>query len=116
MKLFFLIALALIGISIACVPYKSAVSSSANNNANVNQPTNTTANSTEQSNATCTLTMAAAPDIKGLKLGMTPDEVLVLFPGSKDDPELKSKLLRPPSQFGTTSFSIRPDKYESKEK
>ena len=47
---------------------------------------------------------------------MTADEVLALFPGSKDDAELRSRLSRPASPFGVSGFVIRPDKYESKEK
>jgi hypothetical protein len=116
MKLFSLIAFALIGISIACVPNKSALSSSANNNAPINQPSEQPANSAEQSSSNCSLTMAAAPVLNGLKLGMTPDEVLALFPGSKDDSEVKSYLLRPPGRFGESELIIRPAKFDSKEK
>ena len=105
-----------IAASIACVPNKSALSSSANSNAPINQPSEQPATSTEQSNTNCSLTIAAAPVLYGLKLGMTPDEVLALFPGSKDDPEVKSKLLLPPSQFGVSELLIRPAKFESKEK
>lgn len=116
MKLFSLIAFALIGISIACVPNKSALSSSPSTNAPINQPSEQPANSTEQSSSNCSLTMAAAPVLNGLKLGMTPDEVLALFPGSKDDEEVKSHLARPLSQFGVSDLVIRPAKFESKEK
>ena len=106
-----------IAASVACVPNKSALSSSANNNAPINQSSDqTNNNSTEQSNATCSLTMAAAPVLKGLKLGMTPNEVLALFPGSKDDAEVRTHLSRPPSQFGVSELIIRPAKFESKEK
>jgi len=59
--------------------------------------------------------MAGAPHIKGLKLGMTPDEVLALFPGSKEDEEVRKRLSQAPSQFGNSSFLIRPSKYESKD-
>src|SRR5690242_16565894 len=116
MKLFFLIAFVLIGTLFACVPNKSALSSSSNSNAPINQPSAQPTNSTEQSSSNCSLTMAAAPVLNGLKLGMTPDEVLALFPGSKDDPEVKSNLTRPPSQFGVSELMIRPAKFESKEK
>ena len=116
MKSFFLISFALLGMSIACVPNKSSLSSSANNNAPINQPSEQPGNSTEQSNANCSLTMAAAPVLKGLKLGMTPDEVLALFPGSKDDAEVKSILSRPLSPLGVSELVIRPAKFESKEK
>lgn len=63
---------------------------------------------------TCTLDMSQAPVLHGLKLGMTPDEVLALFPGSKDDPEMRAQLARPPSKLGTSSFVIRPERYENK--
>jgi len=47
---------------------------------------------------------------------MIADEVLALFPGSKDDAEVRSFMSRPPSRFGTSELLIRPDKFESKEK
>jgi hypothetical protein len=106
----------LIGMSIACVPNKSAPSSSANSN----QPNNRTAdqgtNTAEPGNANCSLTMAAAPDLHGLKLGMTPDEVLALFPGSKDDPEVQTHLSRSPGPQGESELIVRPAKFASKEK
>src|SRR5712671_128290 len=105
-----------IAASIACVPNKSALSSSANSNAPINQPSEQLATSTEQSNTNCSLTIAAAPVLYGLKLGMTPDEVMALFPGSKDDPEVHSILSRPPSQLGVSELVIRPAKFESREK
>lgn len=63
----------------------------------------------------CSLNVAQAPDIKGLRLGMTSDEVLAGFPGSRDDVEVRSDLSRPP-QYGGTRFIIRPDKFGLKEK
>ena len=116
MKSLLVIALASIGISIACVPSKSALSSSANNNTPINQLSDKPTNSTEQSIATCSLTMASAPVLNGLKLGMTPEEILALLPGSKDDPEVKGDLLRPPSQFGVSQLIVKPAKFDSKEK
>ena len=47
---------------------------------------------------------------------MTTDEVLALFPGSKEDAEIRASLAAPPSKFGTSSFLVRPEKYESKDK
>src|SRR5437660_11276472 len=116
MKSFFLIAFVLIEISIACVPNKSAFSSAPNNRAPINQPSAQPENWTEQSNSACTLTMAVAPVVNGLKLGMTPDEVIALFPGSKDDDEVRTHFSRPPSQFGVSDLIIRPAKFESKDK
>jgi len=113
MKSFFVIIFLALGVSIACSTYKSEGSpSTPNTNVTSAQPTNSSA----QEKPPCQLTLAGAPDIKGLRLGMTPDEVLALFPGSKDDEEVRSSLSRPPNQFGGSSFLIRPEKYESKDK
>jgi hypothetical protein len=63
------------------------------------------------------LTMAqAAPAIGGLKLGITTEQVLALFPGSKDDKEVLSSLSRPASRFGESSLTIKPGKYSSNSK
>ncbi len=104
-----------ITISVACTVSRSAGSPSLAK-INSNQSPAQTSNATGQEKPTCQLTLAGAPDIKGLRLGMTADEVLALFPGSTDDAEVRTSLSRPPSQFGVSSFLIRPDKYESKEK
>lgn len=63
----------------------------------------------------CRLDKSHAPVMFGLKLGMTQDEVLALFPGSKDDKELRSHLTGPTSEFGNSSFALFPSRYESKE-
>jgi hypothetical protein len=47
---------------------------------------------------------------------MTTDEVLSVFPGSKDDPALRTTLSAPPNQFGTLNFLIRPADFGSKDK
>jgi len=47
---------------------------------------------------------------------MTPEQVLALFPGSNDDAEVRASLARPKGAFGTSSFALRADKYQSKEK
>ena len=116
MKSFLLIAFALIGMSIACVPNKSALTSSPNSNTPINRPSDQPASSADQSNALCQLTLAGAPDLNGIRLGMTPDEVLALFPGSKDDAEVQNYLSRRPSQFGVSELAIKPARFESKEK
>lgn len=66
-------------------------------------------------NAPCSLVMDQAPVVKGLRLGMTPEQVLAIFPGSSEDPEVRTRLSRPPNQFGETGFTIRPAKDESGE-
>jgi hypothetical protein len=62
------------------------------------------------------MTLSQSPVINGLKLGMTPDQVLALFPGSRTDEEVKRDLSRPPSRFGVSHFIIRPQKYSTKSK
>jgi hypothetical protein len=73
-----------------------------------------TITSTVYQEATCDLTMDQAPVVNGLILRMTPEEVLALFPGSKEDAEVRASLSRPPDQFGESGFIIRPAKFESK--
>ena len=64
----------------------------------------------------CTLRLDAAPNIKGLSLRMTPEEVLALFPGAKSDPEIQRQMSGPPRQFGISNLMIRPEKYESRDR
>lgn len=62
------------------------------------------------------MTLAQSPAINGLKLGMTPKEVLALFPGSERDDEVLLDLKRPPTRYGVSGFRIRPQKYPTKAK
>ena len=64
----------------------------------------------------CTLPREQASDINGLRLGLTTEQVLALFPGAKEDPDLKPALAKPPTQYGTSTLMIKPEKYASKEK
>ena len=66
--------------------------------------------------AICTLPATQAPDIGGLKVGMKLADVLALFPGSKEDPEVTPDLNRPADPFGSSNIVINPDKYSSKAK
>lgn len=66
--------------------------------------------------AVCSLPAAQVPGVGGLKLGMTVEQVLALFPGSGEDPEVRSTLARPASPLGVSGLLIRPDRYRSKEK
>jgi hypothetical protein len=101
-----------ITISIACSGSRSASSPSfTTNNMSAAQASSPLANSLTQEKPTCDLTMTQQPGIKGLKLGMTVEEVLAVFPGSKTDAEVTSAISRPPSAVGTSSFVIRPMKY-----
>jgi hypothetical protein len=86
-----------------------------NRNSNVNASTLAATSENQEAKANCPLRIAAAPVSYGLKLGMTPDEVLARFPESKDDPAIKALISRPPSQFGGSELVIHPQKYKSKE-
>jgi hypothetical protein len=66
--------------------------------------------------AVCGLTMAQVPGIGALRLRMTTEQVLALFPGSNGDPEVRSRLSRPASPLGESGFIIMPERYQSKEK
>ena len=63
----------------------------------------------------CSLTAAQVPGAGGLKLGMTAEQVLALFPGSSQDPEVRSGLSKL-TPLGVSGFIIRPDRYQSKDK
>src|SRR4051812_20265483 len=62
----------------------------------------------------CSLSAAQAPGINALKLGMTAEQVLALFPGSKEDPEVSSRLSKPADPLGVSSFMVRPGRYQAK--
>ena len=114
MKPFFAIVSLLIAVTVACSSYKSAGSQPApNSNSTVGQSPAQTSNASGQDKPTCRLTLARAPDIKGLRLGMTPKEVLALFPGSEQDAEVAASIARPASPLGVSSFVIRSEKYEA---
>lgn len=110
-----LVGLVVVGSGCKPVSSTSAVNDNANTNATVNQSSSAN-DSTPETRSTCSLSMAGGPNIKGLKLGMTPDEVLALFPDSKEDEEVRKHLSQPPSQFGVSEFIIRPEKFQSKDK
>ena len=103
--------------SIACSASRSATSpAQLTNTGSTDQASSAPVNSPVQEKSACGLDMSQAPVLNGLKLGMTADEVLTLFPGSKDDAELRPQLTRPPSPFGVSSFVLKPSKYESRDK
>lgn len=109
-----LTSIALVAISIACSASRSATSPELPTNDVATNPS-ATASSSAQEKTPCSLDVSHVPAIKGLKLGMTRDEVLAAFPGSKDDPELRPMLAVPPGPLGTSSFLIKPSKYENRE-
>src|SRR5215470_3526489 len=58
----------------------------------------------------CNLSLSQAPAIRGIRLGMKPDEWLKLFPGSAQDEKVKAILDRPPTypQYGLNSIVFEP--------
>src|SRR2546421_25329 len=65
----------------------------------------------------CTLTLAQAPSVRGVRLGMTVDEFLALFPGSNDDGQVKRALSQADGypQFGKAFFGVTPANYATKD-
>lgn len=128
MKQLMAIGLLVIGASVIFIlAQKSNVAPAEKNRANAGQtnttqqPQTTTSGQTGHESAptktsACTLPMSQAPDIGGLRLGLNVEQVLALFPGSKEDSEVRAALSRPVSPIGMSSLSINPQKYESKGK
>ncbi|MBO0858459.1 MAG: hypothetical protein J2P21_08345, partial [Chloracidobacterium sp.] len=69
---------------------------------------------------TCNLTLAQSPAIRGLRLGMTSDELFAIFPASYDREEfdraqkLKTAVL--PPNYGHTIFSFSVSSYTTKDR
>jgi hypothetical protein len=68
---------------------------------------------------TCKLTLAQAPVIRGLRLGMTSDELFAIFPANERGEfdraqQLKSAEL--PPNYGLTSFQFNPSNYATKDR
>jgi hypothetical protein len=68
---------------------------------------------------TCKLTLAQAPVIRGLRLGMTSDELFAIFPANEREEFDRAQQLKkaelPPS-YGYTSFQFYLSKYASKDR
>lgn len=62
------------------------------------------------SRATCTLNTTQGPDINGVRLGLNTQQVLDLFPGSRDDAVVRAAAEKL-TALGASSFELRPDKY-----
>jgi len=68
---------------------------------------------------TCKLTLAEAPVIRGLRLGMTSDELFAIFPANEREEfdraqQLKSAEL--PPNYGYTSFQFNLSRYATKDR
>ena len=66
----------------------------------------------------CTLKLSQAPAVRGVKLGMTVDDLLALFPGSSDSGGIQHALSAADgySNFGAAAFSISPSDWPNKER
>jgi hypothetical protein len=105
------VLLALIAISIACSASKSASSPpQLTSNLPVGSAANPAPSSAVPQEPACKLALAEAPVVNRIKLGMTVDEVLALFPGSKGDAEVTAALAKT-GTFGNRSLPITPSKY-----
>src|SRR5205807_2229675 len=99
MKSFIALASFLILVSLACSASKSAGSERVvNQNADIQSESTTNSSNANQEKQPCMLTLTGAPAINGIRLGMTTDELLALFTGSKDDAEVRA------SATGVTRF------------
>jgi hypothetical protein len=72
----------------------------------------------QANDSTCTAAMARSLTIRGIHLGMTTDELLALFPGASENPELKPALenVQAPPKFGMTQFYVYPRAYSTRER
>src|ERR1051325_4085554 len=114
MKLQITIALWLLLMCMSCK--LEPLSATPNGNAKPSPSSEPKISSSAEQSSTCSLTKAAAPVVEGLKLGITPDEILAILPGSKDDPEVKAGVAKPRSPLGVSDFVVRADKLQPKEK
>lgn len=71
--------------------------------------------SQQPSASRCNLTLAQAPIIRGLRLGMGVDELLTLFPRSREDPEIISTLAsaKGAPNYGLANLGFASHKYPS---
>ena len=115
MKSFLVIVFLLIVLSIACTANTSIGSQPVAKATIAPQSTAPVSSTGSQEKVPCTLTLAGSPTVKGVRLGMTPDQVLALFPGSKEDPDVQRDLTRKPDQFGDAELIVRPAKYQAKD-
>ena len=71
-----------------------------------------------QAKSLCTLSIAKAPAIRGVKVGMKVDEVLALFPGSAEHEHVKPALANAESfpRFGLFSFFVFPQEFSTRDR
>ena len=66
----------------------------------------------------CALKIAQAPVIRGLKLGMKVDDILAMFPGSRENDYVKNALSDNEffPRFGVIDFGFSPSQFGDKER
>ena len=62
----------------------------------------------------CKLKVGQAPAIRGIRLGMTDQEVLAVFPGASNKESIRERLSN--TRFGIATITINPSYYGSKDK
>jgi hypothetical protein len=62
----------------------------------------------------CKLKLSQAPEIRGIRLGMTVNEVLAVFPGADKNESIRQRLSQ--ARFGLSTVNVVPSIYQSKEK
>jgi hypothetical protein len=70
-------------------------------------------------NTKCNLTLAQAPVIRGLRLGMTSDELFTIFPTTENEESNRARQLKNaelPPNYGYTSFQFNPSRYATKDR
>lgn len=70
-------------------------------------------------NPKCKLTLAQAPDIRGLRLGMTSNELFAIFPANEQEEFNRAQQLKKaelPPNFGLTNFQIDLYRYATKDR
>lgn len=66
----------------------------------------------------CQLKVGQSPSVRGLKLGMTLDEVLAVFPAGREDEYIRNAISDSPAfpNFDVVSFVVGPALYANKER
>ncbi len=116
MKTVFAIFLLVSGVCVACASRQTTSQTTQNPPDVTSASPSQTPGTTSSDKLPCSMAMEHAPVVYGLRIGLTLDEVLALFPGIKDDAEVRASVAVPPSPIGVSSFIISPDKYGSKDK
>jgi hypothetical protein len=105
-----IVPLVLIAVSIACSTSRSVGSQSQASNQPISSAEVPQTSSPTAERTACTLTLAEAPLVNRIKLAMKVEEILALFPGSKEDAELSAAVSKR-GAVGNASFPIYPSRY-----